>query len=894
MIEEKDSSQPHKFKRWLTIAKYLMWTAALMTVVGGFLVFYTIGKGDMPTFEQLENPQYDLASIIYDAKNRSFGKYYIENREPIKFDELSPNVLSALLATEDERFYNHSGIDFWALVRVGVKSVLLQKGSSGGGSTLSQQLAKLLFERPNLRGKNALGRALKLVEVKFKEWITAVKLEKQYTKEEIIAMYLNKFEFINGAHGIQAASETYFDKRQSELEIHEAATLVGMLKNPSLYNPKRFPEKSKGRRNVVLSQMHKAGVIDGAQRDSLSEKTIDMDKFTRKSQSEGPAPYFRSELTKWLRKIFKEKDINKTDGTPYNIYTDGLKIYTTIDLDYQRLAEEAVSEHMKWNQDRYWKAWKYGNPWTFEADEFQKKIRAEIFERRVKSSDRYMILRNKYLESITSTIREEHKGLPLSDNNIKALIRIEQKQSKYEEEVTERNLKTSHQSTYRKLMDDPTWDELKSKWKDLVIAYDIEFNAEVDMMVFDYEEGEVAKTMTPRDSVKFHNQHLQAGMLAVDPHTGYIKAWVGGIGHQYFKYDHVNSRRSVGSTIKPFVYTTAISLGGISPCQTFDDIQYTIAPGDANFDLIAQWSPANANGEFTGNKYNLYQGLLYSKNSISVRLIKELGNVQVVRELLDNVGISKDLTLSNGRLAVPNLPSVCLGAVDLTLYEMTGAYTAFANNGVYTEPIFITRIEDKNGKIIYSGIPKRQPAINPLYNAVIVDMLRNNVGGRYGLGVKSKVGGKTGTTNDYADGWFMGITPNLVVGTWTGGDDKWIRFTTLDDGQGYVMARPICQKFLKKLEKDSLANFNTDVSFPDPPPGFHDLVNCDKYKQILPEDEQAARAESQLQRDEFDEAFEGFDDDLEDDDLELDEEELDDLDEDIIDEDFDDDGLEDD
>lgn len=880
MTEQKEKiSGEDKYAKWLKIAMYVMWTLAILSVIAVFLVFFTISKGDMPTFEQLENPQYDEASIIYDAKNRSFGKYYIENREPIKFEELSLNVKNALLATEDVRFYGHTGIDFLALFRVAIKTVLFQQGSSGGGSTISQQLAKLLFKRPNLRGLNSFERAIKLVEVKFKEWITAVRLEKQYTKEEILVMYLNKFEFINGAHGIQAASETYFDKRQEDLEIHEAATLVGMLKNPSLYNPRRFPEKSMARRNVVLAQMRKEGQIDELAFDSLSAKVINMDNFTRKTQSEGPAPYFRAELTKWLRKIFKEREILKSDGTPYNIYTDGLKIYTTIDLDYQRLGEEAVKEHMKWNQERYWRVWKNMNPWTYDADDVQRKIRAEVLERRIKASDRYLNLRNKHLEAIIEEIRKNHEELPLSDNNIKALISIAKKKSTIDHEIRIGSMKKTYKKSYEELLESEKWLLLKNQWEQLLEAYKSEFNTKIDMNVFDYEQGEVVKNMSPRDSVKFHNQHLQAGMLAVDPHTGYIKAWVGGVDHNYFKFDHVTSRRSVGSTIKPFVYTTAISLGGISPCQTFDDIQYTIAPGDANFDLIDQWSPANANGEFTKNKYNLYQGLLYSKNSITVRLIKEMGNVQVVRELLDNVGIDKDLALADGRLAVPNLPSISLGAVDLTLFEMTGAYTAFANNGNYTEPIFVTRIEDKNGKVIYAGVPKRQSAINPLYNAVMVDMLRNNIGGKYGLGIKSQAGGKTGTTNDYTDGWFMGITPNLVVGTWTGGDDQWIRFTTLDDGQGYVMARPVFQKFIKKLEKDSLANYNYEATFPDPPSEFYNLVNCDKYKQILPEDEQAEIQESMQKKDEFEEAFEDFDDfddgldsDMEDldDDLEID------------------------
>jgi penicillin-binding protein 1A len=348
---------------------------------------------------------------------------------------------------------------------------------------------------------------------------------------------------------------------------------------------------------------------------------------------------------------------------------------------------------------------------------------------------------------------------------------------------------------------------------------------------------------------------LQSGLLAVDPESGYIKAWVGGVDHQFFKYDHVNSRRQVGSTIKPFVYATAIGVQGINPCQEFDDIQYTIVPGESNFYVDKEWSPANANGEFTGNKYNLFHGLLYSKNSITVRLIKQMGNVEVVRGLLKNVGIDVDFEVAEGKVAVPNVPSISLGAVDIKLYDMAGAYTTFANNGMYTQPIFIKNITDKNGKVIYTGIPKKNLAINPIYNAVMIEMLRNNVGGRYGLGVKTPVGGKTGTTNDYADGWFMAITPELVVGTWVGGDDKWIRFLSLDNGQGYVMARPIVQKFLKKLEENPACGFNPDAEFKRPAGGYGHLIDCERYKQVLPEDEQAEIQQAKKKKEVFDEEF---------------------------------------
>jgi penicillin-binding protein 1A len=862
MDQEKQSEMPD-YGKWLKIAKIVLWTLAAGIVLGILLLFWSISKGDLPTFDQLENPNYDLASVIYDANKIPIGKYYVENRETIDFDELSPNVLNALISTEDERFFDHSGIDVMALLRVGFKTVLLQQDSQGGGSTISQQLAKLLFERPNMKGLGKFTRTRKLIATKLKEWITAVKIEQRYTKEEIVTMYLNKFEFINGAHGIEAAAQTYFNKNQKDLNVEEAAVLVGMLKNPSLYNPKRFPAKAQERRNTVLNQMYKADYISRAERDSLSGIVISMDHFSRKTQSDGPAPYFRSELTKWLRDLFQTEGIKKPDGSEYNIYTDGLKIYSTIDLNYQRNAEEALKEHMKWNQDRYWRVWKNRDPWTYDADKQQREIRAEILERKAKSSDRYQTLRNLYLGEEIDKIRKNNEELPINDNAIKALLRIENKQSSWDKEYKNNKLKSEYERDYKSLLKSDNWQGLVSQWNKLVDSYKTEFDTPVRMKIFDYVKGEIDTLMTPMDSVRYHNMHLQGSLLSVDPATGYIKAWVGGIDHNYFKYDHVNSRRAVGSTIKPFVYAAAIALQGILPCQTFDDIQYTIAPGDANFNLLEEWSPANATGEFTGNKYNLYHGLLYSKNSITVRLVKEMGNVKVIKELLNNVGIDTEMKLENGQIAVPELPSISLGAVDLTLYDMVGAYTTFANDGTYTQPVFVTRIEDKNGRIIYTGVPKRNTAINPLYNAVMVDMLRNNVGGRYGMGLKSKVGGKTGTTNDYSDGWFMGITPELVTGIWTGGDDKWIRFLTLDDGQGYVMARPIFEKYMRKIEQDSLVSYNSEADFPKPPPGFYDLTNCEKYKTLTPEDEQTQIKQNKVNRDEFEEEFEEEQEELE-------------------------------
>jgi penicillin-binding protein 1A len=851
-----EGQRKYRILRWLAL---LLWLLLLIGLIVPTKFILNTLNGDLPTFEDLEDPEYDEASIIYDIKGTPFGKYYVENREIISYGDLNPLIVNSLLATEDIRFRSHSGIDLRALIRVGFKTVLLRQESSGGGSTLSQQLAKLLFKRPSLANKSTIEKVIVLLRTKVAEWITAARLEKSYTKNEIMAMYLNKFEFINGAHGIQAAAQTYFNKNQDKLNVDESALLVGMLKNPSLYNPLRFPENASQRKDIVLSQLKKYYDVSDLGLDTLIGKPVDMSNFEREAHDVGPAPYFRAELTKWLRNLFQEKGIKKADGTDYNIYTDGLKIYTTIDLNYQKHAEEAVRNHMEWLQDRYWDVWKKTDPWTFEADSIQKIIRKNTLDRKIKESDRYLSLHNKYLGKAKAAAQKKYGDLKLNENVLKDLISVSTKRRSWSSVSLENKTIKANKDAYRKLLDSGAlWSDLKNQYQALQKDYKEIFKTKVPMQVFAYsEEGYKEVDMSPRDSVRYHNQHLQASLLSVHPKTGHIKAWVGGPGFNYFKYDHVNSRRQVGSTIKPFVYATAISLMGLSPCQEYEDIQYTIAPGDANFLVDEEWSPSNANEEFTGNKYNLYQGLLYSKNSITVRLVKEMGNMDVVIEMLDNAGIDKEAVHSDGSKVIQRVPSISLGAVDLTLKEMAGAYTSFANNGIYTEPIFVAKIEDKSGKIIYTGVPESNQAINPLYNGVMVDMLKNNVGSGYGLGVKTEVGGKTGTTNDYADGWFMSVAPDLVTGVWTGGDDKWIRFQTLQNGQGFVMARPIVQKYLKSIEADSLADFDSEAEFPIPPIGYLDLVDCEKYKQKSIEEEQVNNQISS-RRDEFDDEFDEF------------------------------------
>ena len=846
----------HGWKKKFIIA---LWILAGLSIVSVWYIFYNISKGDLPTFEQLENPKYKLASLIYDCKAREIGKYFIENRENVEFDSINPYLINALISTEDSRFYNHSGVDFKAIFRVLGKTLLMRRESSGGGSTISQQLAKLLFRRPDLRKLSKFQKVKELVIIKFKEWITAVKLEKSYTKEEIIEMYLNKFDFIYGAHGIQAASHIYFGKDQKDLSIEEAATLIGMLKNPALFNPKRFTAKAQKRRNIVLNQLYKYDKIDRNQLDSIKNIPIDISNFNKESHDVGPAPYFRMELTKWLKKLFSENNIKKPDGTDYNIYTDGLKIYTTIDLDYQRDAEKAVFDHMKEIQKRYWKVWKGMNPLRYQIENHkQLEARKYSIENRIINSERYQSVKKKYLSEILNKIYNKFDGLILNEKASFELEKVINGKKTLRRLVKEGIVKDSSVQKLNKLLNDDLWDIYKEKWDLFQKEKNKQFDTKVKMKVFAYNNKmETDTLMTPRDSVIYHLRHLQTGMLAMEPGTGHIKAWVGGIGFKYFKFDHINNRRQVGSTFKPIVYATAISVQGLSPCQEFEDIQYSIVPGEGNFYLKEEWTPANANGKFTGNKYNLYQGLLYSKNSITVRLVKELGNIEVVRDLANNMGIDKNKKI-NGAYLLPKVPAIALGAADLSVMEMTGAYGTFANDGVYTKPVFVSRIEDKNGRIIYNEIPKQKRALNSMYNYIMVDMLKNNVAGRFLLeGVKSEIGGKTGTTNDYADGWFMSITPNIVTGVWTGGDEKWVRFYTLQDGQGFVMARPIVQKFIYSLENDTTLTFDYNKRFKTPGnPKYKDMIDCGKHKEIKPEEEQEMRLEEKVEMDEFEEEFE--------------------------------------
>ncbi len=827
-IQQKRSSTYRNIVR-------LLWVLTVLGIVGVAVLFYMLSKSNLPSFEELENPKYDQASQVFAADNTVFGRYYVENRVPITYDELSPNLVKALLATEDERFHEHSGIDGEALGRVLTKTFLLQNRSAGGASTITQQLAKLLFTGTPASG---FERAVQ----KLKEWIIAVRLERKYTKEEIIAMYLNKFNFINGAYGIRAASEIYFGTTPDKLKQEEAALLVGMLKNPSLYNPLRRPEKTMKRREVVLKQMVKNDLITQTEYDSLRVLDLDMTRFERKTHTDGLAPYFRMVLGEELKKILRSEAEKRSDGKPYDIYRDGLKIFTTIDPIIQGHLEASVGKHMKKLQTKFWKHWKNEDAWTYRepptefdinglpldgTTEEEIIIRNKVLKNLKFGSDRAKYYRSKLLQPTINDIKSDIDNFELRNVDIERMLAEEKSDGTITKLVKDKMIGSKLAAKYRTVMKGEKWTALQDAWENYNATVEKAFKKPVKMRVFTYENEAMEKdtVLSPIDSIKYHRSFLQVGSLAVDPVTGYIKAWVGGINHKYFQFDHVTSDRQVGSTFKPFIYSTAISQVNISPCFEVDDIPYTIHQGEGNFTLLKDWTPKNANGEYSGERFTLFKGLQWSKNTVSVYLMKLLGDVSPVLDLAKNLGFASK--------KIPPQPSICLGSADLSVMDMTGAYTAFANNGLYNKPIFIRSIQDKYGREIYKGIREDLPAIEPNVNYVMVQMLKNvmNQGlpGFYGL--KSEMGGKTGTTNDYVDGWFMGLTPDLVVGTWVGGEDRWSRFRTLNLGIGAKMARPVFANFMQSIEKDSTADYNIKARFKIPPGDIGIEIDCELYQQ---------------------------------------------------------------
>ena len=823
-----------KISRYLSLIVKYFWFALIIGLIILAAVFVFISKTQMPDTEELENPNFEYASIIYDEDIKEIGRYYKYNREWVYYESLNPHIINALISTEDERYYRHSGIDPKGTLRA-----FAYLGTKGGASTITQQLAKLFFT------ERASSKIRRLTQ-KLKEWSIAVQFEKRYTKEEILAMYLNKFEFINGAHGIQAAAQTYFGKNQDKLAVEEAAVLVGMLQNPSRFNPMRFLERSTHRRNIVLSQMLRHGHITQDEFDAIKTEAIDISNFKRDVHYEGLAPYFRSSLTSYLKNILKQDQYLKSDGTQYDIYKDGLKIYSTLNIKMQRHAEAAQAKHMKNIQSKYFDLWENKDPWTYDATDYQKKIRLDALNKKVRDSDRFLRLRSHFLTGVSSKILSAYPKARLWDTDIIRMLKIA-KNADYSNELLKDNIINRGQATtYKSIINSIHWDELKTQWSTLNAKAKSAFNKEVKMTVYDYESGkDKTSSMTPMDSIRYHNMHMQIGSVSIDPRNGNVKAWVGGINNKYFQYDHVTSDRQVGSTFKPFLYATALYQQSMSPCQPVQDIQYTIPAGDPNFGLLDAWSPSNSRGTFTGRNVTLKEGLKKSLNSVSIWLMMQLGNPVPVRNLANEMGIDKN--------KIPNVPSIALGSAELNVFEMTGAYCAFANNGVYNKPIFVTKIEDKDGRVIYNAIPERRKVYPENYNYAMVDMLKY-ASSFIANKLESEVGGKTGTTNDYVDGWFMGITPNLVTGTWVGGEDPWIRFLNIEQGQGGVMARPYFVEYMQRIEGDKTLKHDTQARFVIPT-SDQITVDCSLYDvpEVKPmENDSTSKEEIE---EEFDEEF---------------------------------------
>jgi len=773
------------------------------------LLFFYISKALLPDTEELENPKYEIASQFISSDNEVFGKIFKYNRDWLNYKDINPKLINALVATEDERFFSHSGVDARGTARA-----IFYMGKKGGASTITQQLAKLFFTQRSAS-------FVKRVWQKLKEWVIAIEFEKRYTKEEILAMYLNKSDFLYDAVGIGAAAKTYFGKDQKDLSVEEAAVLIGMLKNPRLYNPKINPQNSHNRRSAVMKQMVRNGLLTDEEYLNKRVKPINLDNFKREVHYDGIAPYFRSELTKWLKNLLNEDQYRKPDGSKYNPYTDGLKIYTTIDTRIQKYAEQAMHEHMSQLQSRYFDRWKGKDFITYNADKVKSEGRKKVLIQMMKDSDRYKLIKTRFMTQIFSDISNNLDGISLGDNDIFRMFEEEKNDGHLKKLVKNKNITQTEANKCLLVLDSEYWNGLKSQWNKMQKAVNASFNTKTKMRVFSYNElGEKVVEMTPMDSIKYHLQHMQIGSVAVDPKTGSILAWVGGIGHKYFQYDHVNSNRQVGSTFKPFIYSTAIIENAMSPCFKVQDVQQCIQANDPNFNLSSTWCPNNSNNKFSGQSYTLRQALKESKNSVSVFLMKEIGNVKSVKKFVGNLGIDKD--------KIPDYPSICLGTPELSAMDMACAYTAFANEGIVTRPFFVTRIEDKNGRVIYSAVPEQKKAINPAYNYVIVDMLKyvaEVIQGKF----KSQIAGKTGTTNDFKDGWFVGFTPEIVISTWVGGDQEFIRFNTLADGQGAVMARPFFEKLLQKIESDNLLGFGKSSVFMKPEEEMIE-IDCSKYE----------------------------------------------------------------
>ena len=758
-----DKKAPRRKRTWVKPFIRCMWIAfaAFVVFVGVFFVLVYNGViGYMPPIEELKNPQDKFATVIYTSDGKEMGRYFRNtgNRVYADFDEISPAVVDALIATEDARFEDHSGIDVKAVARAVFKTVLLQQRNAGGGSTITQQLAKQLYTPPS---NGLLQRAMQ----KPIEWMIAIKLERFYSKEEILKMYLNQFDFLYNAVGIKSAAKVYFNKEAGQLDTLQAATLIGMVKNPSYFNPVRKPERTRDRRNVVLEQMYKADMLTKAELERLQARPLTLN-FQRVDHKDGLAPYFREELRRYLTAKKPKKDnypswdtqkyvddsiawatnplygwIEKTrkpDGTRYDIYNDGLKIYTTIDSRMQTYAEEAVREHMASLQQQFFRE-KRGSsaaPYTSNRAELSNDMRAKLINNAMRQSERARVAR----------------VAGRSDAELEA-----------------------------------------------------EFNTPVEMTVFSYA-GPVDTVMTPRDSLLYTKSFLRAGFMSMDPTTGFVKAYVGGPDFRFFQYDMVSTgRRQIGSTIKPFLYTYALETDEFTPCTQLLNEQPTLY--DENGRL---WQPRNAGKARVGEMVDLRWALTNSNNWISARIMDRLSPAELVKRM-HSYGITNSL---------PPVKSLCLGPCEVSVKEMVTAYSAFANKGMRSDPVFVTAIADANGNIISDFAPSQTEVITQKGYWRILSILLNVVDGGTGnrlrrapFNITAQMGGKTGTTNDNADGWFMGFTPDLVSGTWVGGEDRYIHFNNMAQGQGASMALPIYGKYLSKVYADRTLPYSQSARF---------------------------------------------------------------------------------
>jgi len=730
---KKKDNDFRKFVKWFWMALF----AVPLGIVFVMLITWLGAFGALPSISEIADPPTKLASEIVSYDGKILGKFFNKNRTNVEFDDLSPHLINALVSTEDERFYNHSGIDVKRLV-----IAVAFMGSRGGASTITQQLAKNQFEHRAMTIAERLGQ-------KLQEWIIAAQLERQFTKDEIITLYYNQFDFLNLAVGIKSASKIYFNSTPDSLRIEQAAMLVGMCKNPNYYNPLRESKKERtlGRRNQVFIQMQRNNVLSQAEVDSLSQLPLGLD-VSRAGHDKGTAQYFREYLRSFMKDWIKENP--KSDGSEYNLYSDGLKIHVTIDSRMQEYAEEAMREHMSNLQSIFFKVeeGRKHAPFHFKsASDYTKQI-PRILNQAKKRSERY----------------KKMKSNGSSDSEI-----------------------------------------------------DKAFDTPVEMTVFSWN-GDLDTVMTPMDSIRYYKYFYQVGLMSVEPQTGFIKAWVGGINYKYFKYDHVKQgKRQVGSTFKPFVYATAILEKGYSPCMELPNVKTCIEKG--MFNLQKDWCPGNSDGKY-GGMVSLKYGLANSMNTVTTYLMKQVGPGPIA-ELVREMGVTSD---------IPSQPSIALGTLDLSVYEMVGSYTTFLNKGVYTEPISVLRIEDKNGVVIADFEPKTKEVMSEEDAYVIIKLLKGvteqGTGKRLRLGdlgnyyrgsvtghpymFKNEIIGKTGTTQMNSDGWFMGGVPNLVTGVWTGCEDRAAHFGATFYGQGATTALPIWALFMKKCYTNKDLNISQE------------------------------------------------------------------------------------